>query len=436
MSQAGLASHGKGKPIGIVLKCALLALVLLMTAPLAAQGPDGEPQTLPGGAQWSADMPARWNGTLLLWSRGYSMRAGQPESAPREVKAQLLARGYALAGSDYGSGGWALEQAVPAQAATLAAFAAKYGRPRRVIAWGSSMGGLVTTALAEQSPAAIHGGIAFCPSIAGSIGMMNMALDGATAFRTLVAPDAGIALVGTRDDRANGAKVAAALESAMKSPQGRARVALAGVLAGIPGWTSPDLPEPPAADHEARVHEIARAFVMGVFLPRADQESRAGVGFSWTTGIDYAAQLRLSGRTAFVAALYRKAGLSLEADLSRLNAAPRIERSASAVAYMERNYTPNALPQVPLLAVQAMGDGLTSPSLVQAYAAAAGRRNFAALWFRQAGHCTFSPAQILLSLSYLEARIEAGRWRSPPASTIPHRPAPMLRPCFRNRACR
>ncbi len=418
------------------LKCGLLAIAMLFQAPLAAQTNDAVPAQLPGGVQWSADMPAQWNGTLLLWSRGYSMRAGQPESAPRELKAALLAAGYALAGSDYGSGGWALEQAVPAQRATITAFAARHGQPRRVIAWGNSMGGLVTTALAEQSPAAVQGGIAFCASIAGSLGMMNMALDGAQAFRTLVAPDAGIALVGTGDDRANGARVAAALDGAMKTPQGRARVALAGVLAGIPGWTSPGRPEPAPADHEAQVEEISHAFVMGTFLPRADQESRAGVGFSWTTGINYAAQLRLSGRTAFVAALYRKAGLSLADDLTRLGSAPRIARSASAAAYMERNYTPNARPQVPLLAVQAVGDGMTSPSMQQAYADAADRRNFASLWFRQAGHCTFTPAQILLALHHLEARIDTGRWRMPPASTVSHRPAPMLRPCFRTRACK
>ena len=52
---------------------------------------------------------------------------------------------------------------------------------------------------------------------------------------------------------------------------------------------------------------------MGTFLPRGDQESRAGPGYSWTTGIDYRRQLQLSGRRALVAALYRKAGLPLDA---------------------------------------------------------------------------------------------------------------------------
>jgi hypothetical protein len=87
------------------LRSCLLALAMLAPVPLAAQAREAA-QVLPGGALWSVDMPAQWNGTLLLWSRGYSMRAGQPVSAPAEAKAALLARGYALAGSDYGSGRW------------------------------------------------------------------------------------------------------------------------------------------------------------------------------------------------------------------------------------------------------------------------------------------------------------------------------------------
>jgi pimeloyl-ACP methyl ester carboxylesterase len=418
-----------------LLPACLLALSLSTPVRVIAQQPDGA-QLLPGGAEWAAEMPAQWNGTLLLWSRGYSSRAGRPETAPAEAKAALLAQGYALAASNYGSGGWALEQAIPAQLATLRAFTARYGQPKRTIAWGASMGGLVTTALAERQPANIDGGIAVCSSIAGSLGMMNMALDGAMAFRTLVAPDAGIALTGISDDRANGAKVGAALDAALKSPEGRARVALAGVLAGIPGWTSRDRLQPPDADHEAQLDEMGRSFVMGVFLPRGDQEARAGQGYSWTTGVDYRRQLDKSGRRALVAALYRKAGLPLNTDLARLNAAPRIASQPAAVAYMQQNYTPTARPVVPLLAVQTVGDGATSPSLQQSYAEAAGRRNFASLWLGQAGHCGFSSGQMMASLRYLEARLDQGAWPKRPADFVVHRPAPMLRPCFRGRACK
>lgn len=404
-------------------------------APVGAQQAPSPVPIRSAGMQWEGERPANWNGTLLLWSRGYSPVAGRPESAPASLKAALLAEGYAIAGSDYGSGGWALAEAVPAQRATIAAFAARYGKPRRVIAWGYSMGGLVTTALAEQRPAAIDGGVALCASIGGALGMMNMALDGASAFRTLVAPDAGIRVVGVDDDMTNGKRVATALATVSGTPAGRARIALAGVLAGIPGWTSPDRDEPAATDYAAQADEIARSFVRGVFLPRVDQEARAGGAFSWNVGVDYRRQLALSGRREMVAALYRAAGLDLDADLARLEAAPRIAATPKAVRYMMAHYTPNARPTVPLLAVQAIGDGLTSPSLQRGYVEAA-RGDVRSLWVRGAGHCRFTPQTVLASLRYLDTRLTRGRWPARPAGFVDHTPPPMLRPCVRGGRCR
>lgn len=211
---------------------------------------------------------------------------------------------------------------------------------------------------------------------------------------------------------------------------------LAAVLAGIPGWTSAGKPEPAAGDAEGQVEEMARAFVMGVFLPRGDQEARAGVGYSWNTGIDYRRQLEKSGRSGLVGVLYRKAGLSLADDLARLNAGPRIGRSEPAAGYMQSHYTPVAKPAVPLLAVQAVGDGATSPSMQRAYGEAVDSRRFASLWLNQAGHCGFSAPQVLDSLHYLEQRLDSGRWAPRPAGFIAHRPPSMLRPCWRGRTCR
>lgn len=405
--------------------------MLAMTLPGAAR----QEQALPGGARWAAEVPANWNGTLLLYSRGYSPAAGNPDPAPKQHRQALLDAGYAIAGSDYGSGGWALEQAVPAQRATLAAFAAKHGKPRRVIAWGSSMGGLVSTALAEAKGSGIDGAAPMCASIGGSLGMMNMALDGAYAFRTLIAPDAGIRVTGIDDDRVNGKRVADALAEAAKTPQGRARIALAGVLAGIPSWTSRDKPQPAPTDYVAQGAEIAKSFVMGVYLPRTDQEARAGGTFSWNTGIDYRAQLAKSGRRAMVEALYRDAGLKLDADLDALNAGQRITADPKAVAYMRANYTPNARPLVPLVAVQTLGDGLTAPAMQRGYAQAA-RGDVKSLYVNGAGHCTFDTATVLATIRYLDTRIATGKWPQTPAAFVPHQPAPMLRPCWRGGKCR
>ncbi|MBU6267883.1 MAG: alpha/beta hydrolase [Sphingomonadales bacterium] len=399
------------------------------------KGPANSVGTLASGARWAADVPGNWNGTLLLFGRGYSPRAGDPETAPAAWKQALLARGYALAASNYGASGWALAEAVPAQRGTIAAFTSTYGAPRRVIAWGQSMGGLVTTALAEQAKPGIDGGIALCPSIGGAVGMMNMALDGAFAFRTLVAPDAGLQLVDVADDMANGKRAQVALDAAMATPAGRARVALAGVLGGIPGWTRRDAPRPAEADYDAQADEMAASFVAGVFLPRGDQEKRAGGAFSWNTGIDYAAQLARSGRRAMVEGLYARAGISLADDLARLAAAPRVAAKPGAVAYMTAHYTPNARPSVPLLSVQAIGDGATSPSLQRGYLDAADPRMAAGLWLDAAGHCGMSKEAAFGALAMLEARLDDGRWPNAAAGTIAYAPPLMLRPCVRGGKC-
>jgi pimeloyl-ACP methyl ester carboxylesterase len=417
-------------------KSAILLAGLSILASVPARGAEPEPVPLPGGARWAAQVPANWNGTLLLWSRGYSPNVGAPEIGPAPLQTALLSAGYALAGSDYGASGWALEQAVPAQFATLAAFTARYGKPRRTIAWGNSMGGLVSTEIAERRPARVDGAAVFCASIGGAVGMMNMALDGAYAFRTLVAPDSGIRVVGIDDDMVNARRVSEALAAAMATPEGRARTALAGVLAGLPGWTIPGSPAPAPTDHEGQIRQMADAFVRGVFLPRVDQERRAGGSFSWNRGIDYRRQLALSGRREMVETLYRQAGLDLEADLARLNGGTRIAAAPHAVAYMTNHYTSNARPAVPLLTVQAVGDGLTSPSLQRAYVEAVRGSDVRSLWVNQAGHCNFTAQTVVPAIRYLEARIANGRWPAQPAGFIAHRPPPMLRPCVRGGRCR
>lgn len=430
-----------------------LAGLLLATA-ATAQAPAGETRgPLPGGGDWAVEAPANWNGTVLLYSHGYSPMLRPAESAPRGQREALLAQGYGLAASSYSQAGWALEQAQVDQWTALDAFTAKYGKPKRVIAWGDSMGGLTSIALAERHPERLDGALALCGSISGVLGMMNTALDGAFAFKTLLAPDAGLRLVRTGDDRANGAAAQAVLDQAMQSSQSRARLALAAALAQLPGWTDPAAPKPAADAYDAQLDQQARAFVMGVFLPRADQERRAGGVFSWNTGVDYAVQLRASGRQPAVAALYAKAGLSLAADLAVLAKAPRIAADPAAVAYMAANYTVSGDLRTPLLTIHNIGDGMTVVSTNAAYASAVKSRkrsaNLAQGFVDSASHCQFTAGERLAAIHTLEARIETGRWDAAPAALnrraeaagdakghfIAFRPAPFARPCVRGGAC-
>lgn len=419
---------------------ALAVAALVGSAPAhAGPTPSTSEAALADGARWKATVPANWNGTLLLWSHGYAATMPAAEDAPARHRDALLAAGYAVAGSTYADAGWALESAVPDQLATIAAFTARYGKPRRVIAWGMSMGGLVTSALVEHAPRRVDGGLAMCASIGGAIGMMNMALDGAYAFRTLLAPRSDIRLTDVDDDRVNARRVADVLAEAQRTPAGRARMALAAVLAGLPGWTTPGSTPPAPGDGVAQEAEMARTFVMGTYLPRFDQERRAGGNFSWNTGVDYRRQLALGGREAMVRALYRDAGIDLDADLATLDAGPRVAAVPRAVTYMTAHYTPNARPLVPMLAVQNIGDGLTSASLQQAYLDAAGKKvpgRVAGLWVAGAGHCTFDTPTVLAALDHLVAKLDTGHWPTRPAGFVTYTPPPMLRPCVRGGVCR
>lgn len=408
---------------------------------------------LPGGGDWVVEAPSNWNGTVLLYSHGYSPVLRPAESAPRGQREAFLAQGYGLAASSYSKAGWALEQAQVDQWIALDAFVSRYGKPKRVIAWGDSMGGLASIALVERHPERLDGALAMCGSVSGVLGMMNTALDGAFAFKTLLGPNAGLQLVGVADDRANGAAAQAVLDAAMKTPSGRARVALAAALAQLPGWTDPASPKPADGDYEAHLEQQAKAFVMGVFLPRNDQERRAGGVFSWNTGTNYAEQLRISGRRDAVEALYAKAGLDLANDLATLAKAPRIAADPAAVAYMAANYTVSGDLRRPLMTVHNIGDGMTVVATNAAYASAANARgrsaNLAQGFIDSAGHCLFSAGERLAAIHALEARIDTGRWDAEPATLnrlaeqagdpqsrfIAFKPPQFARPCARGGAC-
>lgn len=436
--------------------CLVLMVATLLTSPAAAQAPGAAGETrgpLPGGGDWVVEAPANWNGTVLLYSHGYSPTLRPAEGAPGGQREVYLAQGYGLAASSYSQAGWALEQAQVDQWTALEAFTARHGKPRRVIAWGDSMGGLASIALVERHPERVDGALALCGSISGVLGMMNTALDGAFAFKTLLAPGSDLRLVNTVDDRANGAAAQLVLSRAMQTPQGRARVSLAAALAQLPGWTDPASPEPEADAYEEQLEQQAKAFIIGVFLPRADQERRAGGVFSWNTGVDYAAQLRAGGRRKAVEALYAKAGLSLDADLEILAKAPRIAAEPGAVAYMSANYTVSGDLRRPLLTIHNVGDGMTVVSTSAAYASAAKGRertaNLAQGFVGNAGHCLFSVDERLAAIRTLEARIDTGRWDAAPDALnrraqeagdaegrfVDFTPPPFARPCVRGGAC-
>jgi pimeloyl-ACP methyl ester carboxylesterase len=410
--------------------------LLLALAPLAAGAADPARHIegrLASGASYVFDVPAAWNGRLLLFSHGYARGPDNPaRNVARNEEDALLAAGYALAGSSYAHTGWAIEDAVPDQLATLDAFAEKVGKPARTYAWGSSMGGLVTIALVEQAPARFDGALVMCASAGGTVGMMNAALDGPWVLRTLASqeqvPDPAPPVLLTssgaqlRTDLAAWQKL---LDAQQSTAAGRARIALAATLAQVPGWS----PQP--VDAAAREQQLYQGFLPATMLPRDEQARRARGNPSWNTGIDYAAMLARSGQAAFVRGLYAEAGLDLSADLARLAAAPRVAADAQAVDYMRRFYAPTGKVNAPVLLMQATGDPVTLVEMTGDYAqrvrAHSGEGMVRAAYLGQAGHCAFRPEQTIGAIEALVRRSEKGRWEVALPGQVEYRPAPFLR---------
>jgi hypothetical protein len=132
--------------------------------------------------------------------------------------------------------------------------------------------------------------------------------------------------------------------------------------------------------------------------------------------VDYARQLRLSIDRGEVEALYRAAGLDLDADLRTLNRAPRISADPAAVRYLSRHVSfTGDLGGVPVLAIHTDNDPLVNVEQEQAYASAVDRAGDSDLlrqaFVHRAGHCSFSPAETLAALQTLLDRVHSHSWR-------------------------
>ena len=210
--------------------------------------------TLSDGATYTIQCPAgAWNGTLYLYSHGYVVPgASQPgrDVGDPVTGAWMLAHGYALAGSSYASTGWAIQQALPDQISTLDAFDATYGTPKTTVAWGHSLGGIITAGLLQDYPTRFDAALPMCGVLSGGVATWNTALDAAFAFKKLIDPS--VQVVNITNPTANLQGAEAAVAAAQQTAQGRARLALVAALGDTPGWFTPLSPEPAATDYTSQ----------------------------------------------------------------------------------------------------------------------------------------------------------------------------------------
>lgn len=411
----------------------------LIGASVAQAAPPGSYSgTTSDGGGWVADLPANWNGTLLLYSHGYGTLA--PADAPDpNTKAALLNMGYALAGSGFDPHGplWALNSAVRDQFETLATVEHTLlpARPSHVIAVGTSMGGLISALEDQSSDGRVDGALTTCGIVAGGLTLNNYQLDGEYAMTKLLGSlmpgGSDIQLVNFQTAAQSGAsagELQALGEDAQTgpsaSPQTRARLALAMAFLNTTTWSP--IASAPAAPNDYPGQENAQyetdfGFAGFPIIPfivtgRYQIEQAVGGNAGWTLGVNFARELARSPFRAEVENLYRQAGLNLRGDLDQLTRDANITASASAVRHMIQTSVPTGRLQVPELDMHTIGDNLVPVTMEADYRRVVDRAGSGSLlrqaYVARAIHCNFTPAELVAGVQAVQQRAQTGHWGS------------------------
>jgi pimeloyl-ACP methyl ester carboxylesterase len=265
------------------------------------------------GAKYRILLPSAWNGTLLIYSHGYRNAApAPPDYASITTRAEpspgysdggvplarnLLAQGYALAGSGWASNGWAVSDGVRANADLYEFFRDEVGQPQQVYVWGDSLGGLVTMETAEAHPEWVTGAAPLCGVVGGIVPNMDLAMDLAYGIRELIDPK--LQLTGYESARAAGSewiRAAQATVAAAAADDSAADVLALGLLADAELKTRTQ----DGSTLQSQVEAAAEAALVGLRFGttgRWDVEQRYGGNISDNTGTDYAERFSAEDRT-------------------------------------------------------------------------------------------------------------------------------------------
>lgn len=149
-------------------RLAVVAAVLLVLAAGAGLSTepagDGGPVSRRGaykGGRYLIEVPARWNGGLVLYAHGFRGTLDSP------LTSHLADRGYALAASSYRAEGYRVDWFVDDMRALLELFIREVRRPRWAIIHGQSMGGHVAIVSLELHPGLYQGALIECGVIDG-----------------------------------------------------------------------------------------------------------------------------------------------------------------------------------------------------------------------------------------------------------------------------
>lgn len=381
---------------GTMMAIVLSLVALLLPQPVSAAGPI----TLEGAftnADYRIRVPENWNGTLVVYAHGYAAEPPEAMAAPGgpDMEAYLLAQGYALAGSSFRGGGWAVKEGVQNTLALTNRFRGLVGNPKRIILWGVSMGSVVVLKGIETYPGIYDGAIAGCAVGAGT----PLASDATLAFSL-------------------------AYDVALGWP-----AAWGGLGISRPGINFAADVLPVAVGQLSNPADFGKfEFVRLVNDLPADQ-FYSGPG-NWLFGNLYyatAAAAELSGRAGGLVAQNQGHAYSLNADekaylaglgvdanalLAAMNARSTYAADRPARNYVSRNAAYTGDLKRPVLTLHTTTDGIVAPwqeGIYQATVAAAGKQDLLLQVYTGAtGHCAFTGPQLAIALAAMDQWLTTG----------------------------
>ena len=419
-----------------LLSVTALVTTVLVTAPTvanAAPACDGKSpiQSCVGvtsdGAPYAMQVPANFNGTVALYSHGYRYNVDIPAAIPliggykitntpepvpggnAEVAKYFFSQGIAIVGSGFARQGWNPDSAIKTNVELIDTFKKQFPKTTKVVAWGSSLGGVITQGLAEKHPELVSAVAPMCmadniapqltmagdflwgvkvlfdPTIkggnysAGAAGVAESYADLGKVFTVMGKLQAALATGAWPDTSSATGK---ALQAA--GVPSRSALLLLGLMAGLPTqsahFDSISGPEgalkltfPLALSPALAILENGTNAAALAVLATQDVENQVGGAIFDNTKTDYAA--RIDGeRVIYNAALSGNTVIdALLGALSPANpGAPRATANAAAVAKMKTLHVNTGKINVPTILMVGTADPITpagaSQRLVDLYA--------------------------------------------------------------------
>jgi pimeloyl-ACP methyl ester carboxylesterase len=160
-------------------------------------------------APYVMQVPGNFNGTLVLYSHGYRYNIDIPSTIPliggykitntpqpgplvvgndTSVIKYLLSNGFAVAGSGFARQGWNADSGVATDVELIDVFKKQFPTTKHVVAWGESLGGFITQALAETHPELVDAVAPMCMAAGTVENEVTMAGDFLWGLKTFFDP--------------------------------------------------------------------------------------------------------------------------------------------------------------------------------------------------------------------------------------------------------